>query len=164
VLSIKWKGNVCTTSCGSAVSPCPTQGKIMNSFSQHSTSSGHKQWNGTTSPSFQSWTATTPSVINKRQSPFWFSCTVNCSPPPHVSVAPNSCQPFTPWTEAFFPATSVVNSIFQSNNTWCWSEKHDLASNFNVAELSLQRSVCEATSGESKKECCSFRSSTIFAY
>jgi len=37
------KGNVCTASCGSTASLCPTQGKIMNSFSQHSTSRGHKQ-------------------------------------------------------------------------------------------------------------------------
>jgi len=107
----EWKGNVCTTFYGSTVSPCPTQGKIMNSFSQHSTSRGHKHWSGTTSSSFQSWTTATPSVINKRQSPFWFNCTINCSPTPHLSMAPNSCQPFTPWAEVFFLAISTVNSI-----------------------------------------------------
>jgi hypothetical protein len=55
-----------------------------------------------------------------------------------------------------------VNSLFQSSNTWCWSEKHDLALNFNVAKLSLQRSVYGSASGESKKEYSSFRSSMIF--
>jgi hypothetical protein len=34
--------------------------------SKHSTSMGHEHWSGTTSPSFQSWTATTPSIINER--------------------------------------------------------------------------------------------------
>jgi hypothetical protein len=99
-----------------------------------------------------------PSVINKRQSPFWFTCTVNYSLPPHLSMAPNSCQPFTPWAEAFFPATSAVNSIFRSNNIWYWYEKHDFTLNFNVAELSQQRSVFGSASGEYKRGCSNFRS------
>jgi hypothetical protein len=33
-----------------------------------------------------------------------------------------------------------------------------------VAELSLQKFVCGSASGESKKGCSSFRSSTIFSY
>jgi hypothetical protein len=44
------------------------------------------------------------------------------------------------------------------------SEKHEQTSNFHVAELSLQKFVCGSVSGESKKGCSSFRSSTIFSY
>jgi hypothetical protein len=44
-----------------------------------------------------------------------------------------------------------------------WSEKYEHTSNFNVAELYRQKSVCGSASGKSK-ECSSFRSSTIFSY
>jgi hypothetical protein len=95
--------------------------------------------------------AAMPSVINKRQSSFWFSCTVNCSLPPHLLMAPSSCQPFTPWAEALFLATFIVNSIpVQQHRMLVW-KKHDFTLNFNVAELYQQRSICGATSEESKR-------------
>jgi hypothetical protein len=43
-------------------------------------------------------------------------------------------------------------------------KKLEYTLNFNVAELSPQRSVYGSVNGEFKKECSGFRSSTIFSY
>ena len=44
----------------------PHKENIFDFSPQHSTSRGHKHWSGTTSSLFQSWTATTPSIIYER--------------------------------------------------------------------------------------------------
>jgi len=63
----------------------------------------------------------------------------------------------------FTPPVSA-SKHYSGQKSQTWSEKYEQTSNFIVAELSLQKSVCRSASGESKKGCSSFWSSIIFSH